>query len=140
MTDEILFLFMQYHEAIRSQRELEQKTQFRDAMSARDAAAEALKGALGDGYHTVIDAMVYRNETPAALAASLTRLAAYIEARLADPLDEARLAASALNAVSAATLRAHAALIAPPEAAKEAAVKVAPKKRGLFRILGFSPG
>jgi hypothetical protein len=140
MTDEILFLFVQYHEAIRAQREVEQKTQFREAMIARDAAAEMLKSALGDGYHPVIDAMVYRNETPAALAASLTRIAAYIDARIADPLDEARLAASILDVSAAAALRAHAAIIAPPEAAPPEIAKVAPKKRGLLRLLGFSPG
>ena len=146
MTDEILFLFIRYHEAIQAERELEQQAHLREVVIARDIAADALKSALGDGRRAEIDAMVSLRETPSAVRESAAQIAAYIDGRLNDPKDAARLIASGIDAGYAATLRKHAAALSdlestpptPPEAPKVLEDK--PRKRGFFQRLGLTTG
>lgn len=151
MTDEILFLFIRYHEAIRAEREHEHEHEahVREVMIARDNAVDALKSALGDGRRAEIDAMVFPHETPSALRESVAQIAAYIDGRLNDPKDAARLIACGINADCAATLWKHAEALSNIESTPPAlptpletprAQEDKPKKRGFFQRLGLTTG
>lgn len=134
--ERVLRLFNSEHGAIDAQRAIERQARFCEVMIVRDIAADALKSALGKPRRLEIDAMIFLHETPKALCESLERIATYIEQRLKDAADAARLWACDLDAAYATSLRKHAAALADVESAPPATPEDEPKKRGRLRLIG----
>jgi hypothetical protein len=124
------------HEGVRTRRDLEQQASFREAMIARDIAAEALRSALGRRRRVEIDALLFLHETPAALCESMDRIAAYIDRGLKDSKDAALLLACDIDAAYALSLRRRAAALRDLESTPPATPEDEPKKRGLLRLIG----